>query len=288
MKKRMILVILLLAMISLNVVNGVCKEKISLNKESIKVIEGKTYELSVKNTVEKSNIKWSSNDTKIAKVNKNGLVTGVSKGKTTISCTVSVEGKQTKLFAKVTVLSEPNTVKGIEIKTSTQTSSDYRQRLVIKAYKNKKLLWTYKTKYAMMTELESFSSVYKKNNMLYFRDTTTVVTLNEKTGQVVWKTDGCGAGDLAFDNAGNTYVAGYYGPDIFCVDINGNIKYIKQTYDENLVRAYKLKISKNQIYIYYEDLYSEKLEIPYKSEKDKYGNVRIYIKVNKNTGKVVQ
>jgi hypothetical protein len=65
---------------------------------------GETYQLGIKNKVAGSKYKWSSSDTKIAKVTSKGLVTTVNKGSTNIKCKITYPSKKTKtLSCKVTV-----------------------------------------------------------------------------------------------------------------------------------------------------------------------------------------
>lgn len=72
-------------------------EDIKLNKSKLTIEVGRTYTLKVNGTKEK--VTWSSSNTKIAKVDKSGKVTGVKKGSATITATVG--GK--KYTCKVTV-----------------------------------------------------------------------------------------------------------------------------------------------------------------------------------------
>lgn len=66
--------------------------------------EGETSQLDIKNKVSGSKYKWSSSDTKIAKVSSKGVVTAVSKGTATIKCKITYPTKKTKtLSCKVTV-----------------------------------------------------------------------------------------------------------------------------------------------------------------------------------------
>ncbi len=67
--------------------------------------EGEVYQLEIKDKVAKSKYKWTSSDTKVAKVSSKGLVTTVNKGTTTIKCKITYPTKKTKtLSCKVTVV----------------------------------------------------------------------------------------------------------------------------------------------------------------------------------------
>lgn len=78
----------------------------SLNETSKKIYMGTTFQLEVKNA-DQDNIKsvsWKSNRSSIAKVDKNGLVTPVKVGTTTIKCTLTYkDGKKTELACKAIV-----------------------------------------------------------------------------------------------------------------------------------------------------------------------------------------
>lgn len=65
---------------------------------------GETYQLEIKDKVDKSKYSWSSSNTGVATVNDKGLVTSVSKGSSTIRCKITYPTKKTKtLSSKVTV-----------------------------------------------------------------------------------------------------------------------------------------------------------------------------------------
>lgn len=77
--------------------------------------EGSTYQLAIKNKIDKSTYSWSSSNTSIAKVNKSGLVTAKGKGSAKITCKVTYpSGKTTKtktLACTVTVTIPATSVK---------------------------------------------------------------------------------------------------------------------------------------------------------------------------------
>lgn len=65
---------------------------------------GETYQLEIKDKVDKSTYKWSSSNEKIATVTSKGVVTSVDKGTVTIKCKITYPSKKTKtLSCKVTV-----------------------------------------------------------------------------------------------------------------------------------------------------------------------------------------
>lgn len=83
----MMLMILLSFMVNIApVANAATKPEIS--KKSKTVLVGDKYNLNINNKVKGSTYSWKSSNKKIATVNNRGYVTGVSKGKATITCTI--------------------------------------------------------------------------------------------------------------------------------------------------------------------------------------------------------
>lgn len=66
---------------------------------------GETYQLEIKNKVDGSTYKWSSSNTKVARVSSKGLVTAVAKGTADIRCIITLPTKKTAtITCKVTVI----------------------------------------------------------------------------------------------------------------------------------------------------------------------------------------
>ena len=76
-------------------------KKAALNKTSLKLKKGKTYQLKTKNV--KGTITWKSSNKKIATVSKKGKVTAKKAGSTVIKATYKKNGKVKTLKCKVTV-----------------------------------------------------------------------------------------------------------------------------------------------------------------------------------------
>ncbi len=98
-KKLLLITILIMtALVAMpQIQNKVQATSVKLNKTKKTVYEGNTYNLSVQGTNKK--IKWSSSDTKVAKVNSNGKVTAKRNGKAII--TAKVGNKKLKCTIKV-------------------------------------------------------------------------------------------------------------------------------------------------------------------------------------------
>ena len=114
MKKRMITVAAVLVAMVLQLmapISSVTAEAASmkLSKTELTLTVGKTNELSVKNMVSTSTVKWSTSDQKIATVSSKGKVTAKAAGKATITAKVTAKaGKTSKLSCKVTVKAANN------------------------------------------------------------------------------------------------------------------------------------------------------------------------------------
>ena len=78
----------------------------AFKEKSIEIIGvGETYQLDIVNKVDGSKYKWSSSNTKVARVSSEGVVTSVGKGSATIRCVVTYSNNKTKtLTCKVKVI----------------------------------------------------------------------------------------------------------------------------------------------------------------------------------------
>lgn len=78
----------------------------TFNEKKVEIIgEDETYQLDIKDKVAGSSYKWSSSNTKVARVSSKGLVTTVGKGTAKIRCIVTLPNKKTKtLTSNITVI----------------------------------------------------------------------------------------------------------------------------------------------------------------------------------------
>ncbi|BCN29385.1 cellulase family glycosylhydrolase [Anaeromicropila herbilytica] len=77
--------------------------KPTLNHTKISILAGEKYALNVNNKMKNSSYKWTTSNKKIAIVTQRGVVTGVAKGSTIITCTVKTPKSSYQLTCKVTV-----------------------------------------------------------------------------------------------------------------------------------------------------------------------------------------
>jgi len=102
----LILALLLTPLFWLQGTSAVMAASPSLKEDNIEIIGvGETYQLDIVNKVDGSKYKWSSSNTKVARVSSKGLVTSAGKGSATIRCVITYPNKKTKtLKCKVTVV----------------------------------------------------------------------------------------------------------------------------------------------------------------------------------------
>lgn len=100
----------------------------SFREKNIEIIgDGETYQLDIKDKVSGSKYKWSSSNTKVARVSSQGMVTSVGKGKADIKCVITYPtNKKKTLTSKVTVII-PATK--IEINNATEVNGAHILRL---------------------------------------------------------------------------------------------------------------------------------------------------------------
>ena len=80
------------------------KAKLSLNKKTVELSRGQKFTLKAfanKSGISNKNVKWTSSNSKVASINKNGIITTKKNGTTTISCKTTIG----KVSAKVVVKS---------------------------------------------------------------------------------------------------------------------------------------------------------------------------------------
>ena len=94
----------------------------AFKETKVEIVGGdETYQLDIKNKVEGSKYKWSSTNTKVARVSSAGIVTSVGKGSAKIRCIITYPNKKTKtITSNITVVIPAivvNTIAGFIINT---------------------------------------------------------------------------------------------------------------------------------------------------------------------------
>ncbi|MDF2541348.1 MAG: putative secreted protein [Herbinix sp.] len=83
----------------------------TMSETKVNILEGKTYDLDIRNAPKNSTYRWQSFDEKIVTVTKDGMVKGIKKGKTEILCKVTSAEKSYYLSAKVYVHKPASAIK---------------------------------------------------------------------------------------------------------------------------------------------------------------------------------
>lgn len=96
---------------------------IHLNFEDVTILKGGTVALKLSLTDELAAVKWTSSDPKIAKVDEDGVVTGVAEGSVTITASQTIDGvvKKASCNVHVKVIRDPVVVSKVTINPSSAT-----------------------------------------------------------------------------------------------------------------------------------------------------------------------
>lgn len=114
----------------------------ALTKTSCNVLVGKKYDINVKNGIAKSTYTWSSNNKKVATVDKAGVVKGISKGTAVISCKVKTPKKTYTLKCTVTIIKPATSVKINNKVTALNVGQVYDLNATLSpASSNDKVVW---------------------------------------------------------------------------------------------------------------------------------------------------
>lgn len=103
MLAKFLVLAMVLSLVGINTTTAEAAAKPALSKTTGSVLVGKKLDLDVKNQVKGSTYTWKSSNTKIATVDKNGVITGKVKGTVTITCKVKTSKVTYQLASKVTV-----------------------------------------------------------------------------------------------------------------------------------------------------------------------------------------
>lgn len=79
------------------------KAKLSLNKKSLQLTTGQKFTFKAfanKSTIANKNVKWTSSNSKVASINKNGIITTKKNGTTTITCKTTIGKVSAKIIVK--------------------------------------------------------------------------------------------------------------------------------------------------------------------------------------------
>ena len=108
----------------------------------------------------------------------------------------------------------------VEMETYFEDSMDYA---IIRAYSGSEEVWSRELTPQQSTELDSFSELGIVDGLYLYSDVGTVTALDLATGGIVWENSDFGGAVSGFDwdEQGNLYLSGYYGPDFFMMNTAG-------------------------------------------------------------------
>ncbi len=110
------------------------------------------------------------------------------------------------------------------------------------------VVWTYHSPTYPMTQLPSVSDIGGNDGKYYIVEQGSILALDWDTGEILWKNDefiGSPANQscAAFDEAGTLYICGYFGPDFFAVDKDGNTVKRIEALNSNYFWPFSLTLS---------------------------------------------
>ena len=104
--------------------------------------------------------------------------------------------------------------------------------------------WQYVTASYDCAQCERVTGLTVQNGYYYLVEDGTILALDETNGQLVWKNSEYAGAALkngyVFDDAGNLYICGYMGPDLFVADSGGKSLYRKDSFSEKFYWPYEL------------------------------------------------
>ena len=135
------------------------------------------------------------------------------------------------------------------------SESDYESATISGITADGKVVWQYLTGEYPVSQLYEVEEIGLYNDLYYFCENGTIIALAPRNGEIVWKNEEFrGAGVCYdFDEQGNLYIAGYFGPELMMVDTNGRtIDSYHMLDDKKFYWPYKLDYSQEYVFITYE------------------------------------
>ena len=138
----------------------------------------------------------------------------------------------------------------VSIETNRVGYNGYDEYGTVRAYDNNGLIWEFITPTGPLTELQVISDVYVHEDTVYVVAHNILYALNIENGDIKWTVSNVGASNqIIFDNEGNIYISGAYGPNVLIIDANGQELYRDENSEYTWV--YKLSIQDQTLNIYY-------------------------------------
>lgn len=115
-------------------------------------------------------------------------------------------------------------------------------------------VWTKITEKEPVAELEGIYSIGVLNEKFIYVDAGTIVALALEDGVEIWKnSDFEGSGCYVVDEAGRIYMSGYYGPDFFAINENGETLCKIEKLDINCYYPFQIEIVDGKVLLTYEE-----------------------------------
>lgn len=115
--------------------------------------------------------------------------------------------------------------------------------------------WVYKTDSYEYTELERITLLEVREDTVYLADDQTIKAFALADGNLIWENadfDGANPAHV-FDDSGNLYICGYYGPDLLAIDPEGKtLTHISSFTEEAWWPSY-MRIEGDYLYIFMEE-----------------------------------
>lgn len=133
--------------------------------------------------------------------------------------------------------------------------SDPMEYATLTAYdQNGNIVWTYYSNLYSVGQLDVISDIGRNADRYYIVENGSILAFDMNTGMLLWKNDDfCGspAGTdcAAFDEEGNLYICGFFGPDLFAVDANGKTLCHKDYLNYNYYWACSLTLTETWLTI---------------------------------------
>ncbi len=127
-------------------------------------------------------------------------------------------------------------------------------------------VWKYEVRSAHgITELEAVQEIGVIGDAYYFNEDGTIVALAISDGRVLWKNTDFGGASIAFDTdeQGTLYLCGYYGPDLFAIDRNGNTLINVGSFSPDFQWPYELRYENRAVYITFDSSWQGQLVVRY-------------------------
>lgn len=137
----------------------------------------------------------------------------------------------------------------VSVEFRRENTEDYMEYAVITGLNDQgEAVWSVNTEEYASTELERTTGIGLRDDVYYYVEGGTLTALKLEDGTVLWKNSefgGAGAAS-AFGENGEIYLCGYYGPDFFAVDEEGNTLCRIDTFDPDYYWAHQIQCESGQ------------------------------------------